>query len=98
MQRIERKVVLLIKPGAHKVIQPEASEARKSEGIEDKRRNGLLFVRLGLVVEQVDRTIANLEEVYVPSEHSLDCRGKPTNRVMKCNKVQLVVTQWITSS
>ena len=75
VKRIKLEVVVLVEPGADKVIEPEACASRECQGIDHELSDGLFLVGARLVVEDVDRAVADLEHVDVPSQRGVgrDC-------------------------
>ena len=67
LQREKFEVILLIKPRTLEILKREIGPSSKRERIDGKLdMSVLLFPRLGLVIENLQITIADLQEVDVP--------------------------------
>ena len=75
MQGIKLEVMSLIKPGADKVIEPEAGPAGQRQGIDHKLGNGLVPDRVRFVVEDMDASVADLHEIDVAGQRGLRGEG-----------------------
>src|SRR6266852_2369505 len=70
LQREELEIVLLIEPTAFENFQWQAGSASEGEGIDRELHVGVsLFPRVWLVVEDVDVSVADLQEVDVSSDN-----------------------------
>ena len=71
VQGIEFKVVTLIKPGADKVIEPQARTPGEREGIDHELGDRLFSDGVWFVVENMDPAVPDLHEVDMTSESGL---------------------------
>lgn len=60
-ERRELVVVLVVEPRAHKVEEPEARPTGEREGVDHELLDGLVVLRVRLVVEDVDLAVPELE-------------------------------------
>ena len=82
MQGIKLEGVSLIKPGADKVIEPEAGPAGQRQGIDHELGNGLVPDRVRLVVEDMDPAIADLHEIDVAGQRGLGGEGNGETQLL----------------
>ena len=75
MERIERKVVTLIKPGTDKIVEPQTCSSGERQGIDHALGDGLVPDRIRLVVEDMDPAVPHLEEVDVAGPRCLGGEG-----------------------
>ena len=68
---MELVVAGLVEPGAFEVEEGQAGhQAREGERVNRELRDGLVRASVGLVVEDMDRTIAHLQEIDVAGDES----------------------------
>jgi hypothetical protein len=67
-QRVELIIVAIIKPGADNIIEPQACAPRKCYGVDHELGDGPLAHRAWLIVQNVDPTVADLQDVNVTGE------------------------------
>ena len=60
VEGVELEVVVLVEPGADKVVETQAGAARHRQGVNHELGDGLLFVRARFVVEDVDAAVSDL--------------------------------------
>src|SRR5712691_12234410 len=75
MERIELKVVTLIKPGTDKIVEPQTCSSGERQGIDHALGDGLVPDRIRLVVENMDPAVPHLEEVDVAGQRCLGGEG-----------------------
>src|SRR3989344_7915791 len=68
MQWKELEVVFLVKPRALETKNPQAGQPRERERVPRQLLNRPLFRSVGLVVQDVNRAIADLNQVYVTGQ------------------------------
>jgi hypothetical protein len=66
MEGKECKVVLLIKPRAREVIEPQSGSSGKRQGVDYELGDRLFAHRVWLVVKDMDMAVADLEEFSTP--------------------------------
>jgi len=69
LKRVELEVILLIEPAALEDLQRERSSSRQSERVNRELDMRMRFFScFRLVIEDVDVTVANLEEINMPRD------------------------------
>ena len=68
MQRIKFKVVVLVEPRADEVIETQAGASRQRQGVDHELGDRFLLIRAGLVVENVDFAVSDLQDVNVTGD------------------------------
>lgn len=81
MQGEELIVVVFIEPGAGEVIQAQAGAPGERQRVNHKLGDGSLPHGLGLVVKDVDRAVADLQEVDVAGQ---GCVGRERHGEAEC--------------
>ena len=82
--REEFVVTIFVEPRAFDVEEPEAGDkARQGKRIDSQLRNGLVGARIGLVVKDVDRAVAGLQEVDVARDVTRLVAGIRVRRIKR---------------
>ena len=75
VERVELEVVVFVKPCAGEIVEAQASAPRESQRVDHKLGDRLFFRCVGFVVENVNRTVADLQHVNVASERGIRSNG-----------------------
>lgn len=72
VERVELEVVVLIEPCTDEVIESQTGAPGERKRIDHQLRDGPLVVGARLVVEDMDRAVANLQDIDVARERDID--------------------------
>jgi len=65
VQGIKFVIMLFVKPRAFEFKQPQSGQARHGQSVPCQLFNGLFFVGIWLVVQQMDLAVSDLDEIDV---------------------------------